>query len=251
MKDITIVINRGNAGEVRGEDCHFLIRRTPGMTVLDTVLEVQRTQAPDLAVRWNCRAGKCGSCAAEINGYPRLLCKTLVDGLPQHSPIRVDPMQTFVRIKDLVTDVQWNYAVNASLPPLHAGEGGDWQWQQRDVLRSQEMRKCIECFLCQDVCHVLRYQRDRKPRYAGPRFFVRASGLDHHPMDDVNRLKYLRGEAGIELCNVTRCCTDVCPEGIQITDNAIIPAKERLVDRYADPLRQLWRTLYGPHNRST
>ena len=244
MSDITLIINRGGPSEVTGTEETFIIPESKGMAVLDAVLYAQAHDAPDLAVRWNCKAGKCGSCSAEINGYPRLLCKTRVDTLPKGEPISVQPMQTFTRIKDLVTDVSWNYEINRQLPPFKPQDDREWKWSQRDIVRAQEMRKCIECFLCQDVCHVLRYQRTNKPQYAGPRFFVRAAGLDYHPMDNVDRLAYLRDEAGIELCNVTRCCTDVCPEDIQITDNAIIPAKERLVDEYADPLKSLWRRLF-------
>lgn len=210
-------------------------KRSSAFVPSAALLQVQERFSPDLAVRWNCKAGKCGSCSAEINGYPLLLCKTRIDSLPAGQPITVQPMQTFARIKDLVTDVSSNYEINRELPPFPPRERSEWKWFQRDITRVQEMRKCIECFLCQDVCHVLRYQRTEKPRYAGPRFYVRAAGLDYHPLDDRDRLGYLRDEAGIELCNVTRCCTVVCPEGIRITDNAIIPAKERIVDRYADP----------------
>lgn len=244
MSNITLIVNRGGPGEESGTNETFTVPESKGMVVLDAVLHAQAHEAPDLAVRWNCKAGKCGSCAAEINGYPGLLCKTRIDTLPKDQAITVHPMQTFPRIKDLVTDVSWNYEINRQLPPFQPRDDREWKWSQREIERAQEMRKCIECFLCQDVCHVLRYQRTNKPQYSGPRYFVRAAGLDYHPMDKGDRLAYLRDQAGIELCNVTRCCTDVCPEHIQITDNAIIPAKERLVDRYSDPLKQLVRRLF-------
>jgi succinate dehydrogenase / fumarate reductase iron-sulfur subunit len=111
---------------------------------------------------------------------------------------------------------------------------------QPDMDRVQEFRKCIECFLCQDVCHVLR-NHELKDRFAGPRFFVRVAGLEMHPLDSASRVPYLRQEAGIGLCNITKCCTEVCPEEIHITDNAIIPLKERVVDEYFDPLTRLFR----------
>ncbi|TAM61877.1 succinate dehydrogenase/fumarate reductase iron-sulfur subunit [bacterium] len=237
-KVLQLVVNRGEAGDERGQDVTYEIPRVKGMVVLDAVLYAQGHQDQDLAVRWNCKAGKCGSCAAEINGYPRLLCKTRVEDLPADKPVRVQPMQTFTRIKDLVTDVSWNYEMNKQIPPFTPREDKEWRWQQRDVERAQEMRKCIECFLCQDVCHVIRYQRSNKPKFAGPRFFVRTAGLDYHPMDALDRAEFLKKEAGIEMCNVTRCCTDVCPEHIQITDNAIIPAKERIVDQFHDPVKK-------------
>lgn len=243
MKTIKLIVNRGEPGEEQGRDEVYDVPQEPGMVVLDAVLYAQEHCASDLGVRYNCKAGKCGSCSAEINGYPRLLCKTRIDSLPADQPVRVQPMQTFPRIKDLVTDVSWNYEMNKQIQPFTPRTDKPWVWKQPEITRAQEMRKCIECFLCQDVCHVLRYQRTNKPQYAGPRFFVRTAGLDYHPMDSADRLGYLKNESGIEMCNVTGCCTDVCPEHIKITDNAIIPAKERLIDAFSDPLRALWRTV--------
>ncbi len=101
-----------------------------------------------------------------------------------------------------------------------------------------EFRKCIECFLCQDVCHVLR-DHDLKSQYFGPRFMVRVASLEMHPLDALDRTHLLADEGGVGLCNITKCCSDVCPEHIQITDNAIIPLKERVVDKIYDPVPQL------------
>jgi succinate dehydrogenase / fumarate reductase, iron-sulfur subunit len=173
------------------------------------------------------------------------MCKTRLEECDLSKPILVQPLQTFARIRDLVTDVSWNYRVNEKIPPFKPRTDREWRFYQRDVERSQEMRKCIECFLCQDVCHVIRYSTQQKPSYFGPRFYVRVLGLDAHPMDSENRLNLLQGEGGIGLCNVTKCCTEVCPADIQITDNAIIPAKERIVDVYQDPVRRLFRKLIG------
>jgi succinate dehydrogenase / fumarate reductase iron-sulfur subunit len=215
----------------------------PGMVVLDAVLEIQRSQAPDLAVRWNCKAAKCGSCSAEINGKPRLMCKTRLDHLPALEPITVEPMKAFPVIRDLVTDVSWNYRVNEQITPFTPRDdlkegidlhNGDFLIDQADTDRMSEFRKCIECFMCQDVCHILRDQRMHN-RYYGPRFMVRMASLDMHPLDGVDRLDQIADEGGIGLCNITKCCTEVCPEGIHITDNAIIPMKERVVDTH-DPL---------------
>jgi succinate dehydrogenase / fumarate reductase iron-sulfur subunit len=213
-----------------------------GMVVLDAIREIQRTQAPDLAVRWNCKAAKCGSCSAEVNGMPRLMCKTHLEDFPADQPITVSPLRAFPLVRDLVTDVSWNYEVNKQIPPFTPREGVEWLIDQRDVDRMAEFRKCIECFLCQDVCHVMR-EHDLKSRYYGPRFFVRVASLEMHPLDGQDRLELLRSQGGIGLCNITKCCTDVCPEGIHITDNAIIPLKERIVDRCYDPLTMLGRRL--------
>ncbi len=248
-RSIRLRVNRGEPGDDVGRWEEYDVPLAKGMVVLDAVLYVQAHESPDLAARWNCKAAKCGSCSAEINGRPRLQCKTRVEDLPLEQPITVEPLKTFPRIKDLVTDVSWNYEVNKTIKPFspkYDPDDKEWNFPQRDVERAQEMRKCIECFLCQDVCHVLRYQREIKPQFAGPRYFVRTAGLDYHPMDDADRLGFLAGEGGVEMCNITKCCTEVCPEHIHITDNAIIPEKERLVDAQGDPFKQLWRSIFGP-----
>ncbi len=220
-----------------------------GMVVLDAMREVQRTVAEDLAVRWNCKAAKCGCCSAEINGRPRLMCKSRLDEFPADEPIRVEPMRAFPLVRDLVTDVSWNYEVERRIPPFTPREGVEWLFGQEDVDRMSEFRKCIECFLCQDVCHVLR-EHDLKQRYFGPRFMVRIAALEMHPLDALDRTEQLHEEGGIALCNITKCCSDVCPEGIHITDNAIIPLKERVADRRYDPLVALGRRLASILRRS-
>jgi succinate dehydrogenase / fumarate reductase iron-sulfur subunit len=218
-----------------------------GMVVLDALHWVQANGAPDLAVRWNCKAAKCGSCSAEVNGRPRLTCKTRLSDFDLEEPITVEPMRTFPLIRDLVTDVSWNYAVNRSLepftPPADVPQA-DWRWQQEDIERVQEFRKCIECFLCQDVCHVLRNHETDRP-FMGPRFLVRTAGLEMHPIDQADRRRYLKDVGGVGYCNITKCCTEVCPEHIKITDNAIIPLKERVADEFYDPIQWVWRKLRG------
>ncbi len=242
MSTRTLRIWRGDA--TGGSFLDYPIDAEPGMVVLDAVLEIQRSQAKDLAVRWNCKAAKCGSCSAEVNGQPRLMCKTRLDALPEEAPITVQPMQAFPVIRDLVTDVSWNYEVNKKIPPFTPKADAEWSIGQEDVDRLAEFRKCIECFLCQDVCHVLRDHR-LQPSYFGPRFMVRLASLEMHPLDTLDRMELVRGDGGIGLCNITKCCGDVCPEGITITDNAIIPLKERVVDRFYDPLPKLVRWISG------
>jgi len=217
-----------------------------GMVVLDAILRIQAAQANDLAVRWNCKAGRCGSCSAEINGSPRLLCMTRLSELPIDEPVTVEPMQAFPVVKDLVTDVSWNFRVKKSIRPFAPrppdATDGNWRMAQADIDRIQEFRKCIECFLCQDVCHVLRDHR-RHDDFIGPRFLVHVAALEMHPLDTLDRVEELHRAQGVGLCNITKCCTKVCPEGIAITDNAIIPLKERVVDRFYDPLAKLLRIL--------
>ena len=231
----------GTAGAFRD----YTVPLHEGMVVLDAVHWVQAHQASDLACRWNCKAGRCGSCSAEVNGKPRLMCMTRMDHFPPGEAITLAPMKAFPVLKDLVCDVSWNYGVNKRVPafrPRPPEPDGTWRMQQADIDRVQEVRKCIERYLCQDVCHVLR-DHDRKDRFAGPRFLVRLAGLEMHPLDVASRTAHLKEEAGIGFCNITKCCTEVCPESIHITDNAIIPLKERVVDDFYDPLRRLWRRL--------
>jgi succinate dehydrogenase / fumarate reductase iron-sulfur subunit len=219
-----------------------------GMVVLDAVHQIQAEQANDLAVRWNCKAGKCGSCSAEINGNPRLMCMTRLNQLDLSAPVSVEPMRTFALVKDLVTDVSWNFKVKKQVrrfrPRPAKTPDGAWRMAQPDIERVQEFRKCIECFLCQDVCHVLR-EHGMFDRFAGPRHFVYAAALEMHPLDSENRVRDLKNGQGIGYCNITKCCTKVCPENIAITDNAIIPLKERVIDQLYDPVAKLFRMVRG------
>src|SRR5213594_41616 len=217
-----------------------------GMVVLDAVHWVQAHQASDLACRWNCKAARCGSCSAEVNGKPRLMCMTRMNTFAEGEPITVSPMRTFPLIKDLVTDVSYNYEKAKTIPafkPRAREADGTRRMFQSDVDRVQEFHKCIECFLCQDVCHVIRDHESNKQSFAGPRFFVRLAALEMHPLDSNDRLELIKARAGLGFCNITKCCTEVCPEQIKITDNAIIPLKERVVTEYYDPLAWAWRKL--------
>ena len=242
MAEATLSVFRG--GPEGGSFVDYRVPVAPGMVVLDALHYIQGHLQPDLAVRWNCKADRCGSCSAEVNGRPRLTCKTRLDALPLEKPVTVSPMKAFPIVKDLVTDVSWNYRVNKKIPAFSPRPGARFRMFQEDLDRVQEFRKCIECFLCQDVCHVLR-DHDKKESFGGPRFLVRVAGLEMHPLDGVSRTALLKDELGIGLCNITKCCTEVCPEDIRITDNAIIPLKERVVDDFYDPLVRLWRRLRG------
>ncbi len=230
----------GDAGGYRD----YGVDTVPGMVVLDAIHQIQATQAPDLAVRWNCKAGKCGSCSAEINGSPKLMCMTRLNSLPMDEPVTVEPMRAFPLVKDLVTDVSWNFRVKKAIAPFVARRAdapdGTWRVQQKDIDRVQEFRKCIECYLCQDVCHILR-DHTMHEEFIGPRFLTYVAALEMNPIDAGDRVAALKDQHGIGLCNITRCCTKVCPEHITITDNAIIPLKERVVDQFYDPVTKLLR----------
>jgi succinate dehydrogenase / fumarate reductase iron-sulfur subunit len=244
MANATFRIWRGDARGGAFQD--YTTEVSEGMVVLDAVHDIQAAQANDLAVRWNCKAGKCGSCSAEINGHPKLMCMTRLSDLPLDEPVTVEPMKAFPPLRDLVTDVSWNFRVKKKIKPFKPRKpdaaDGTWRIDQADVERVQEFRKCIECFLCQDVCHVLR-EHHLHDEFIGPRFLTYVAALEMHPLDTEDRLEDLKKAHGVGYCNITKCCTNVCPEHITITDNAIIPLKERVADRFYDPLMRLFRML--------
>ena len=231
---------RGDHGTGSLQD--YEVEVNEGEVVLDVLHRIQATQANDLAIRWNCKAGKCGSCSAEVNGRPRLMCLTRMNTFPEDEVITVTPLRAFPVIRDLVTDVSFNYEKAREVPSFTPPKGlkpGEYRMQQVDVERSQEFRKCIECFLCQNTCHVVRDHDENKKAFAGPRVLMRAAELDMHPLDTLDRQHMVQDELGLGYCNITKCCTEVCPEHIHITDNALIPMKERVADRKYDPIRWL------------
>jgi succinate dehydrogenase / fumarate reductase, iron-sulfur subunit len=242
MAKATFSIWRGE--KTAGKLVDYTADVSEGMVVLDAVHQIQATKANDLACRWNCKAGKCGSCSAEINGMPKLMCMTRLDQLDISRPVTIEPMRAFPPIRDLVTDVSWNFRVKRQIKPFKPRKpdraDGTWTIAQADVDRVQEFRKCIECFLCQNVCHVLRDHQEYE-QFIGPRHFVYTAALEMHPLDTEDRLPELKQSQGVGFCNITKCCTKVCPENITITDNAIIPLKERVVSDYYDPLTRLFR----------
>jgi len=242
--DVLLRLWRGDAtgGELRD----YRVPAEDGEVVLDAINRVQATQAGDLAVRWNCKAGKCGSCSAEVNGRPQLMCMTRLSVFERGEPITVTPLRTFPIIRDLVTDVSFNYEMAKRVPAFAPGPrepDGTYRMQQQDIDRVQEFHKCIECFLCQDVCHVIRDHEENKRNFAGPRMFIRYAELEMHPLDTTDRRELLQGQMGLGFCNITKCCAEVCPEQISITDNAIIPLKERVADTRYDPIAWLGAKL--------
>ena len=239
-------IFRGDA--TGGDLVTYDVPLDPGMVVLDVVHRIQATAAPDLAVRWNCKAGKCGSCSAEVNGQPRLMCMTRMDVFKEGQEVTITPLRTFPVIRDLVTDVSFNYEVAKTIPafrPKPKEADGTRRMYQEDIERVEEFHKCIECFLCQDVCHVIRDHDQNKTAFAGPRFFVQLAALEMHPLDANDRTEIIRRKHGLGFCNITKCCTEVCPEDIHITDNAIIPLKERVATRTYDPIAWALRRMRG------
>tara|TARA_B100000929_G_C15448223_1_gene400281 strand:- start:281 stop:1027 length:747 start_codon:yes stop_codon:yes gene_type:complete len=238
-------IYRGD--DERGELVNYKCEVTEGMVVLDAIHKIQSNQANDLACRWNCKAGKCGSCGVEINGKPKLACMTRMNEFEEEQTVVITPLKSFPVIKDIVSDVSWNYKQNEKIIPFSPSKKDkekDFVMMQKDIDRVQHFRKCIECYLCQNVCHVIR-DNDTKENFVGPRFMTRLASLEMHPYDRADRIPDIKNDHGSGMCNITRCCTEVCPEEIQITDDAIIPLKERVVDRFYDPITILFRKIFG------
>ena len=247
--DVTFRVFRGepdSEGVPTGKMVDYTVEMDEGMVVLDVIHRIQAEHAPELSCRWNCKAGKCGSCSAEVNGKSRLMCMTRMEDImeetSENTPVVVKPMQAFPLTKDLVSDVQWAYDLNKTIAPLKGPDEMDWKFDQIEADRIQEFRSCIECMLCLNTCHVMR-EHELFDEFAGPRFFVRLANLEMHPMDEENRLEMIKDDFGIGYCNITRCCTEVCPAGINITDNAIIPLKERVVTEYYDPIAMIAKKM--------
>src|SRR5438045_2515499 len=135
-------------------------------------------------------------------------------------------MKAFPPLKDLVTDVSWNFQVKKKIKPFKPrapdAPDGTWRMAQSDIDRVQEFRKCIECFLCQDVCHVLR-DHGKHEEFIGPRFLVHVAALEMHPLDTENRIDEMRRTPGMGYSKITKCSTNVCPETLHITDNPTSP----------------------------
>src|SRR5207342_936793 len=203
--DLKMRVWRGDASG--GELGDYTVSVEEGEVVLDAIHRLQATQSGDLAVRWNCKAGKCGSCSAEVNGKPRLMCMTRMSTFEETETITVTPLRAFPVIKDLVTDVSYNYVKALEIPAFAPPPGlapGEYRMAQVDVERSQEFRKCIECFLCQNVCHVVRDHEDNKQAFAGPRFLMRIAELDMHPLDALDRKREAQAQHGLGFCNITK-----------------------------------------------
>ena len=172
---------------------------------------------------------------------------TRMNEFEEEQTVVITPLKSFPVIKDIVSDVSWNYKQNEKIIPFSPSKKDkekDFVMMQKDIDRVQHFRKCIECYLCQNVCHVIR-DNDTKEDFVGPRFMTRLASLEMHPYDRADRIPDIKNDHGSGMCNITRCCTEVCPEEIQITDDAIIPLKERVVDRFYDPITILFRKIFG------
>ena len=236
---------RGDASGGALQD--FEVEVNPGEVVLDIIHRVQATQAGDLAVPLELQG-------RQVRLVQRRDQRQAAADVPdagwatsrrtRSSPSRrCAPSRSSATWSPTCPSTTRRPAQIPHFTPQPREEDGTYRMQQIDVERSQEFRKCIECFLCQDVCHVIRDHEDNKEAFAGPRFLMRIAELDMHPLDTVDRKEFAQQEAGLGMCNITKCCTEVCPEGIHITDNALIPMKERVVDRKYDPVTWLGNTI--------
>src|ERR1700689_1130498 len=206
MATATFRIWRGEKGQGKFRD--YSAEVSAGMVVLDAVHQIQAEQAGDMAVRWNCKAGKCGSCSAEVNGMPKLMCMTRLNTPPLDRPVTVEPMKGFPQIKDRGTHVSGNSEVKKRLrkfqPRQPDAPDGRWRIAQEDVERVQEYRKLFECYSWKYVCHALR-DHHMDDQFIGPRFLVYAAALEMHPLEVGDRVEDLKEQFGVALCNITKC----------------------------------------------
>ncbi len=227
-------------GDAKGGDLgDYNVAVEEGEVVLDAIHRLQATQAGDLAVRWNCKAGKCGSCSAEVNGRPRLMCMTRLSDFDPSETITVTPMRAFPVIRDLVTDVSFNYEKAKQVPSAEADPARRGR-QAPDDAGGRRARPGVP-----QVHRVLpvpghlprrarpRGEQDRRSPVRGSSCATPSSTCTRSTPTTVASSPRTPPASG--MCNITKCCTEVCPEGIKITDNAIIPMKERVVDRKYDP----------------
>ncbi len=224
MKKIKVEVSRNENGKeyIKVYEVPFQEK----MRVLGAMKHIQENLEGDLAFRWNCGEGICGSCAVELDGKPVLACKTEIS--EDVKKIKLSPLKAFPVVKDFVFDRSKVDEQAARIKPYFITdnkEKGFWKMDEGDIKDTVEMRTCIDCLICHDSCHVL---KNTKLKFLGPRNIVKANSLDTHPMNSLDRTKLVRDE-GIANCNVSGCCTDNCPQEIKITDNANIPMKERSI----------------------
>lgn len=242
MDYCTVIVRRFEEGKgSRLEE--FKVPVLKGMHVLDALKHIQREIDGTLAFRWNCSEGICGSCSMEVDGKPVLACKTKIPG----EKFLIEPMKVFPIVKDLVPDVREVREKAKIYRPYLLAKDKDqaWRMQEDQIGEVSEARKCIDCYLCYDVCHVIRNHEDKK--FAGPVNIVRAIGLDKHPKSNVERSLLLSREGSLWSCNMTRCCSEICPQEIKITQNFITYAKERVVSE-KNPFRKLFAMIGGKKN---
>src|SRR6266550_1924198 len=144
------------------------------------------------------------------------MCMTRLNSLNLDMPVIVEPMRAFASIRDLVTDVSWNYRVKKTIRPFKPrspdAPDGTWRMRQADVERVQEFRKCIECFLCQDVCHVLR-DHGKFDQFIGPRFLIYNAQLEMNPIDSADRLQDLKDKNGIRMAYAVAASSNIVNSG--------------------------------------
>ena len=225
-----------------------------GEVVLDVIHRIQAGPAPDLACRWNCKAGKCGSCSAEINGLPRLMCMTRMDALPEGEPVdggaHADlPHHPRPRHRRVVQLRPWPRQVPA-FKPRDPEADGTYRMSRSTSSGARSSASASSASCARTSATSSATTRRTRPPTPGRACSSASRSSRSHPLDTNDRRELLRQRMGLGMCNITKCCTEVCPEHIKITDNAIIPLKERVVDASYDPVAWLGRKILRRTKRS-
>src|SRR5438874_11273967 len=189
-------------------------------SILDAVFALQRGPCPDLAFRFSCRVGMCGSCAMVVNGRERLTCSTLVNTVGDH--LRIEPLRNLPVVRDLAVDLKPFFAAYQRTMPhfiprddldsngFYAIPHNSAEWKAME-----HQPQCIDCGACYSACTLVTL----RPGYLGPMALHRALNLIVDPRDKARaeRISIVAGETGAFRCHTLGNCRDVCPRGISPT----------------------------------
>ena len=186
--------------------------------VLDALNHVKDRVDGTLSYRWSCRMGICGSCGMTVNGEPKLTCAAfLTDYAP--GPVRIEPLQNFPVIRDLVVEIgDFLRKLPRVLPWIIRDDSemsaadGEYLQTPDQLEEYQQYSMCINCMLCYSACPV--YALD--PAFIGPAALALAQryNLDSRDHGSQARLDVLSQDDGVWACTFVGECTSACPKGV-------------------------------------
>ncbi len=187
-------------------------------SVLDALFALQRHSTPDLAFRYSCRVGMCGSCAMVVNGRETLACSSLIRDFG--NDVKIEPLRNLPTARDLAVDMApffdaYQHTIPYFVPRedlagFHPIPHRSAEWKALD-----HQPQCIDCGACYSSCTVVNVNR----RYLGPMALHRALNLIVDPRDGQReqRMDIIESEAGAFRCHTLGNCRNVCPKGISPT----------------------------------
>jgi len=210
-------------GKEDGELVTYQVAARDNQTVLDIVSEVQRLHEPDLAYRFACRVGVCGSCAMTVNGRPRWTCRTHIRKVAGEGILTIEPLRNLPRIKDLVCDLApfidtWQKAGAPFVGTLTRKDPPAAVNPQSGLRKTADAAlQCINCAVCYSACDVVNWNRD----YVGPAALNRAWTLvnDVRHGERQQTLDLAFSEGGCGNCHSQGNCTRHCPIGLSPSES--------------------------------